>query len=298
MDRLQSLRVFAAVAEAESFVAGARTVGLSAPSATRGVNALEARLGVRLFTRTTRQVRLTEVGRAYLQDVREILAQLQAADNAASGAAQTPNGHLRITCPQEFGRMYIAPMVTAFLDQHSGVTAEVLMVDRIANIVEEGFDVALRIGQLPSSGLAAVRVGHVRRVVCAAPSYLSTHGPPQTPEDLETHRLISTTPLGTGPTWRFGPGGEQSAKALSRLTLSSVAATIEVARSGWGLCRVLSYQIGPDLEAGTLCTVLEAFEPDPLPVHLVHIEGRRAAAKVRSFIDFAADRLRAAPVFK
>ncbi|WP_157020280.1 LysR substrate-binding domain-containing protein [Mesorhizobium xinjiangense] len=292
MDRLQSLRVFVAVAEAESFAAGARTVGLSAPSATRGVSALEAALGARLFTRTTRRVRLTDVGRAYLQDVREILANLQAADEAAAGAAQTPVGQLRITCPQEFGRIYVSPILTEFLDLHPGVRADVLMIDRVVNIVEEGFDIAVRIGPLPSSDLAAIRVGQVRRVVCGAPGYFAEHGCPQDPAELTSHRVVSVAPLNAGQQWRFGPGGENMVRVEPRLSISSIAAAIEITRGGWGICQALSYQIGPDLGAGTLRTVLEDWEPEPLPIHLVHIEGRRAAPKVRAFIDFAAERLR------
>lgn len=292
MDRLQSLKVFIAVAEAESFSAGARAVGLSAPSATRGIGALEATLGARLFTRTTRRVRLTEVGQAYLQEVREVLAGLQAADEAASGAAQTPVGQLRITCPQEFGRIYVSPILTEFLERHPGVNADVLMIDRIVNLVEEGFDIAVRIGPLPSSGLVAVRVGQVRRIVCGAPSYLAARGIPQDPSELGSHRVVSIAPLNAGRLWRFGPGGDHTVTVAPRLSVSSVAAAIEIARRGWGLCQALSYQIGPDLAAGTLRTVLEDWEPEPLPIHLVHIEGRRAAPKVRAFIDFAAERLR------
>ncbi|MGR3766632.1 LysR family transcriptional regulator, partial [Pseudooceanicola nanhaiensis] len=246
MDRLQSLRMFVAVAEAESFAEGARTLGLSGPSATRGVNALEARLGVRLFTRTTRKVRLTDVGRRYLAEVREILAHLQAADEAAAGAAGKPVGQLRITCPQEFGRIYIAPLLTGFLDAFPGMTAEVLMVDRIVNLVEEGIDIALRIGPLASSDLAAVRIGQVRRVVCGAPAYFAEHGIPQDPADLARHRLVATMPDGPARAWRFGPNGTRIVRVEPRLTVSSVAASIAIVRSGWGLCRVLSYQIGPD----------------------------------------------------
>ena len=292
MDRLQSLKVFVAVAEAESFAGGARAVGLSPPSATRAVAALEAALGTRLFTRTTRRVRLTDVGRAYLHDVREALAQLQAADEAASGAALTPVGQLRITCPQEFGRIYVAPLLAEFLDRYPGVSADVLMVDRIVNIVEEGIDIALRIGPLPSSGLVAVRVGQVRRVVCGAPGYFAERGSPQEPAELSAHYVVSIAPLDAGRQWRFGIGGELTVTVEPQLSVSSQAAAIEIARRGWGICQALSYQIGPDLEAGTLRTVLEAWEPEPLPIHLVHIDGRRAAPKVRAFIDFAAERLR------
>jgi DNA-binding transcriptional LysR family regulator len=292
MDRLLALRIFMAVADTGSFAAGARTVGLSAPSATRGVSALEAELGVRLFTRTTRQVRLTDVGKAYLQDVRDVLAQLKAADEVASGAAATPVGQLRMTCPQEFGRIYVAPILTDFLDRHPAVSADVLMVDRVVNLVDEGFDVALRIGPLPPSGLAALRVGRVRRVVCGAPAYFAAWGRPETLADLASHRIVSVAPLDAGRQWRFGPAGEQTVRVDPRLAVTSVAAAIDTVRRGWGIAQVLSYQIGPDLEAGTLETVLHADEPEPLPIHLVHVEGRRAAAKVRAFIDFAASRLR------
>lgn len=296
MDRIQSLEVFIAVAEAESFAEGARSVGLSGPSATRGINALEERLGTRLFTRTTRRVRLTEVGAAYLEDARHILAQLQAADDAAAGAATNPVGHLRLTCSNEFGRIYVMPILTDFLDTYRDVTADVLMVDRIVNMVEEGFDIAVRIGQLPSSGLSAVRVGRVRRTVCGAPNYFERCGVPQRPEDLQDHQIVSASPVSPVSDWRFGLDMSHSVRIRPRLVVSSVAAGIEVARQGWGLCRVLSYQIGPDLETGSLQTVLEDFEPEPLPIHLVHIEGRRAAAKVRTFIDFARERLRAVSV--
>ncbi|MDN3557502.1 LysR family transcriptional regulator [Halomonas maura] len=292
MDRLQALRVFVAVAEAQSFAGGARATGLSSPSATRAIGTLETALGARLFTRSTRRVRLTEVGQAYLAEVREILALLQAADDTASGAANTPVGQLRITCPQEFGRIHVTPLLTEFLDRYPQVSADVLMVDRIVNLVEEGFDIAARIGHLPSSELTAVRLGRVRRVICGSPDYFATWGRPQAPADLASHRVVSLAAGNPSGEWRFGPEGAQAARVHSRLRVSSVAAAIDIARQGWGLCRVLSYQVGPDLETGRLQTVLEDHEPAPLPIHFVHVEGRRAAAKVRAFIDFAAPRLR------
>lgn len=298
LDRLQSLEVFIAVAEAESFAGGARAVGLSAPSATRGVNALEDRLGVRLFTRTTRRVKLTDVGRAYLEDARHILAQLRAADDAAVGAAVNPVGQLRLTCPTEFGRIYVAPIITAYLDTHPEMSADVLMVDRVVDIVEEGFDVAVRIGPLPSSGLSAVRVGQVRRMVCGAPGYFERAGIPRTPADLADHQVISNAPAGLVTDWKFGSDQQHAVRLTPRLRLSSVAASIAVAQQGWGLVRVLSYQVGPDLTAGRLQSVLDTFEPEPLPIHLVHVEGRRAPAKTRSFIDFAKARLREVPVLR
>ncbi|MGM8931768.1 LysR family transcriptional regulator [Salinicola halophyticus] len=292
MDRLQALKVFIAVAEAESFAQGARATGLSAPSATRAINTLETALGARLFTRSTRRVRLTDAGQTYLGEVREILAQLQAADDMASGSANTPVGQLRITCPQEFGRIYVAPLLTDFLDDHPQVRADVLMIDRIVNLVEEGFDIALRIGHLPSSDLSAVRIGQVRRVICGSPDYFAKWGYPRTPGELGSHRIVSSGSTTALNEWRFGPDGSQVVRVSPRLRITSVAASIDIARRGWSLCRVLSYQVEADLKSGSLQAVLEEYEPAPLPIHLVHVEGRRAAAKVRAFIDFATPRLR------
>lgn len=296
MDRLQTLQVFVAVADAGSFAAGGRAVGLSAPSVTRGINALEARLGVRLFTRTTRRVRLTEIGGRYLEDARRILQELQAADDAVSGAAARPTGLLRINCPNEFGRIHVMPILLEYLDTYPEMRAEIVMVDRVVNIIEEGFDIAVRIGSLPSSGLSAIRVGSVRRVVCAAPDYLARHGTPTVLEDLTAHRILATTTLSANKEWRFGSDYNQVVRIHPRATVSSIAACIEAVRNGWGITRVLSYQVGADLEAGRLEAVLEAYEPPPLPIHLLHSEGRGAVAKIRTFLDLAAERLRASPI--
>ncbi len=296
MDRIQALEVFVAVAEARSFAGGARKTGLSAPSVTRGINSLEERLGARLFTRTTRRVRLTDVGQAYLEDARQILEHMQAANDAAAGAATNPVGQLRLTCSHEFGRIYVMPILTEFLSIYPNVSVDVVMVDRIVNLVEEGFDIAVRIGHLPSSDLSAIKVGRVRRVVCGSPDYFARNGMPLSPEELKAHTTIAISPVSPSPEWRFGYGMDQVVRVDSRLTVSSVASGLEVSRKGWGLTRVLSYQIGPDLENGAMQTVLEDFEPEPLPIHLVHVEGRRAAAKVRAFVDLASQRLRAVAV--
>lgn len=292
MDRIQMLEVFVAVAEAQSFAGGARSTGLSPPSVTRGINELEARLGARLFTRTTRIVRLTDVGRAYLAEVRSILADLTSADALASGAAARPTGHLRITAPVEFGRILIAPILAEFLDEYPDVSADLVTVDRVVNLVEEGIDVALRIGGLPPSGLVALRIGHVRRVVCASPAYLEQNGIPKVPADLIHHKIISIAGVTPNTEWRFGEAQEQTVRLKPRLSVSNVGAGLELARRGWGITRALSYQVGPDLQAGSLQTMLESYEPARLPVHLVHQEGRRVPAKLRCFLDFARDRLR------
>ena len=295
MDRLQVLEVFVAVAEAESFVGGARHMSISAPSATRAINELEDRLGARLFTRTTRVVRLTDVGQAYLEEVRSILTDLGAANDAVSGAVGRPKGLLRVTSPVEFGRIYVAPMVAEYLDRFPDVSVSMLMVDRVVNLVEEGLDVGVRIGPLASPGLMAVKVGCVRRVICGAPDYFEKYGVPQTPDDLINHKIVAAA-MTSSNEWRFGKMQDIIAKVSPRLSVTSVATATSLARSGWGLTRALSYQVGPDLQSGALQTVLEDFEPEHLPVHLVHYEGRRVSIKVRSFLDLARDRLRQSPV--
>ncbi|RFB01719.1 LysR family transcriptional regulator [Parvularcula marina] len=293
MDRYRALETFIAVAESGSLAGAGRTLGLSAPSVTRIINELEDALGVTLLHRTTRIVTLTEAGAAYLTDARRIVEEMQAADDAARGAHRAPSGLLRLTAPVLFGQHYISPILLDYLNQYKDVTAEAVYLDRVASIIEEGFDVALRIGPLPDSSLRAVRVGEVRRVICGCPSYFERHGLPQRPADLADHNIIAVRSVSASNKWSFA-GGE-SVEVTPRLTYASVPAAIAAAKTGWGLTRVLSYQIGPDLDAGGLKTVLSEFEPDPLPIHLIHAEGMRASAKVRAFVDMAASRLRADP---
>ena len=292
MDKLQALSVFVAVAEAESFAGGARTMGISAPSATRGVNELEESLGAPLFTRTTRVVRLTDIGQTYLEDVRGILTDLDSANDAVSGAVGRPKGMLRLTSPVEFGRIHVAPVLAEYLDHYPDVTASLLAVDRVTNLVEEGLDIGVRIGQLPSSDLVAVKVGRVRKVICGAPEYFEKYGIPQTPEDLVNHKIVTAPTLSSQTIWRFGTSGDRTVKVKPRLIVSSVAASTALARSGWGLTQRISYQVNADLQSGALKAVLEEYEAEPIPIHLVHHEGRRVSTKVRSFLDFARDRLR------
>lgn len=289
MDRFDALRLFVAVADHGGFAAGARAIGSSAPSATRAVNDLENRLGVKLFVRTTRSVRLTEPGHAYLDRSRQLLDDLAHADALASGAAAVPAGRLRITTPVRFGVLHLMPVIGSFLERNEAVTADIVFVDRVVNLIEEGFDVALRIGPLPDSGLVARRVGEVRRVVCGAPDYLSRHGEPGAPADLASHAIVSASAVSATDEWRFAGG--IAVPVAPRIRMNEVEAAIAGARSGQGLTRVLSYQISDDVAAGRLCVVLRDYEPEPLPVHLVHAEGRIASAKLRAFMEHAAPAL-------
>jgi len=279
------MEIFVAVADGGSLASAARATGMSAPAVTRALNALERRLGVPLLKRTTRSLRLTDAGTLYLARCRDVLAAVALAEEEALGSHGQPSGRLRITSPTRFGQLHIVPVLTGFLDRYPDVTVDAVFLDRITNLVEEGFDVAIRIGPLPDSRLVATRVGAVRRVVCAAPSYLATHGRPATVADLARHRIIVATPVNAADEWQFGRAG--TVAFAPRLRVSTVDGAIAAARTGWGLTRVLSYQIADDLASGALVTLLDDADATELPVHILRAEGHVASAKVRAFVDHA-----------
>lgn len=290
MDRWQAMRIFVKVAETASFAESARLLHMSAPAVTRAIAALEAQIGVRLFVRTTRAVKLTEPGSRYLHDCRRILSDIVEAEAAAAGAYATPTGTLSITASVLFGRMHVLPVVHEYLRAHPAVSGRLLFVDRQVNLVEEGIDVAVRIGHLPDSGFTAIKVGSVRRVVCGAPAYFREHGIPTAPADLQAHRIVASTGAWASPEWRFARG--QRVTIDSWLQCNGNDAAIATAVAGLGLTRVLHYQIGPALLDGSLQIVLAEHEEAPLPIHVLYPEGRHAPAKVRAFVDLAARRLR------
>lgn len=280
------------VAEAESFADAGRQLHMSPPAVTRMVSALEDIIGTRLLTRTTRSVKLTEAGAQYFADCQRLLADLSEAEAAAAGAYGRPTGTLTVTTSAMFGTMFVLPLMTEYLDLYPDVIGRGLFVDRVVGMVEEGIDVAIRIGHLPDSGLTATRVGQVRRVICGSPVYFQKHGVPMTPGDLSNHRIVASTSAWTSLEWRFGIHKKSTVHVSPRLFCSTNEAAISAAASGWGLTRVLSYQIAPQLEAGELRTILAEYEEEALPIHVVHPEGRYASAKVRSFIDFSVEKLR------
>jgi DNA-binding transcriptional LysR family regulator len=293
MDRIHQMQVFVAVAEAQGFAAAARQLVLSPPAVTRAIASLEEQLGVKLLNRTTRHVRTTDAGVRYLEDARRILADLAAADEAAAGINAEPRGQLAVTAPVLFGRMFVMPGIVEYLQRYPEVQVSAVFLDRVVNMLDEGQDVAIRIGDLPDSSMRALRVGTVRRIVCAAPAYLEQHGLPQQPEDLLGHTLISSSAGSGDPHWRFHQNGaDRVLRILPRLSVSTNDAAIEAAVGGLGITRLLSYQAAPQLAAGSLKILLENFETPALPVHIVHREGRHSATKVRSFIDLLAQRLR------
>jgi len=298
MDHLQRLRTFVAVAEAGSFAAGARAREVSAPAATRAVASLERHLGALLLQRTTRSLRLTEPGEVFLADCRRILAELDAAEAAVTGARHEPRGTLAVTAPALFGSRHIAPLLFEFLDRHPALQARALFTNRLVHLVDEGFDVAVRIAELPDSGLTAVPVGRMRAVVVASPGYLDRHGVPREPADLAGHRAIGFTIAGQDRAgWHFGRG-RLAAAPQERLVVNANEVKVAAAVAGQGLARALAYQVTDEVRDGRLRVVLAAHEPPPVPVHLVYPAGRGAAAKVREFVQFAAQRLRALPVLQ
>lgn len=293
MDRLQAMEVFVAVVDHGGFAAAARRLDLSAPVVTRAVAELEARLGVRLLTRTTRTVRVTEAGARYAEDCRRILADVGDAESATSGSRAQIKGLLGVTAPAVFGNLHVTPIVADYLRRYPDVDAHCLFVDRVVNLVDEGLDVAVRIGELPDSTLQAIPVGHVRRMLVATPAYLAAHGRPATPADLAAHTLIQPTGVSPYPEWRFTHGGRTVVQRIRpRLRTTTNDAGRTAALTGLGIARLVSYQVADDLTSGALEALLPDFETPPLPVHVLHREGRHVTQKVRVFIDLAVDALR------
>lgn len=296
MDQLHSLRVFVAVAEAGGFSGASRKLNLSPASVTRAVADLEEHLGVPLFTRTTRVVRLTDAGTTYLDDCRRILGDLDDADSAVAGVHATPRGRVAITAPALFGNQFIAPLVTEYLSRYTETQALCLFVDRVVNMDDEAVDVAVRLGDLPDSSLQAARVGTIRRLLVASPDYLKRRGTPQHPGELSSHNIISATGITPTARWRFAEGGEPLVCELRPALMTTTNdAAITAALAGFGITRIMSYQVTDALRDGRLQVLLPAYETGPVPVHVLHRQGRRPNAKVRALLDLLIERLRADP---
>lgn len=296
MDRLEAMRIFVSALDEGSLAAAARRLGRSAPAVTRAITALEGHVGTRLLDRTTRMIRLTEAGERYAAACRRVLADLEEAELQAAGERAAPRGLLTLTAPVVAGTRLLRPLVDAFLDEQSEVQVRMLLLDRVVSLVDEGVDLALRIAHLPDSSLIALRVGSVRHVVCAAPSYLERHGTPQEPGDLAGHRCVAQIHALAGELWTFPPAAEggrpRQVRVKPRLMANSVEAAIASAVEGRGLVRPLCYQVADEVRSGRLKLLLTECEPEPLPVHLVAPEGRLSVAKVRAFADFALPKLK------
>lgn len=293
MDRLDELALFVAIVDAGSLSAAARRLHRSAAAATRALASLEARAGSRLVERTTRRLAPTPAGLDLAERARGLLAGYEMAVSGASGDAV--RGLLRITAPVLFGRKHVAPVVSAFLDAYPETQVELVLADRNLDLVEEGIDIALRIGQLAESRLLARRVGQVGQIVVASPDYLATRGTPRKPADLAEHDTILGVVRSGLREWRFGAS---RVRLAPRLIVNEVEAALIAARAGRGIARVLSYQAAEDIAAGRLVRLLAAHEPPPVPVQLVTPSADFRPARVNAFLDFAAAALRALPVLR
>ncbi|VVD80864.1 LysR family transcriptional regulator [Pandoraea aquatica] len=294
MNRLESMSILIAVVDAGSLSAAARALGMPLATVSRKVGELEAHLKTRLLHRTTRQLSLTEAGSAYVAACRRILEEIGEAERTATGEYATPKGELVLTAPVVFGRLHVLPVVAEFLAQYPEIDVSLLLTDRVVHLMDEQADVALRIGHLPDSSMVASSIGNVRRVVCASPEYLATHGEPKQPHDLTGQACITFEVLASRRAWEFGEGRTgQSVPIRSRLAVNTAEAAISAAVLGVGFVRVLSYQVAQAVREGALRVVLDHFEAAPLPVNLVHKGQTPLPLKLRAFLDFAAPRLRA-----
>lgn len=294
MDRLDAMSVLLAVVDAGSLSAAARQLGAPLSTVSRKISDLEARLGTRLLIRSSRRIVPTDAGQSYVAACKRILADVEEAERAASGEYSAPRGDLVVTAPVVFGRLHVLPLVNAFLQEYAEIDIRLYLADRVMHLVDDHFDVALRIGTLPDSSLVAIRLGDVRRVVCGSPGYFAGHGVPETPQALSSHACISFDGLSSPAGWTFGAGGAQETVAVrSRLVVNTAEAAIDAAIAGLGVTRVLSYQMAAARRAGLLDIVLRDFGPEPWQVSLVHAGQGPLPIKLRAFLDFAAPRLRA-----
>ena len=295
MDRFESMSTLLAVVDAGSLSAAARRLNAPLTTVSRRVSELETSLKTRLLNRSSRRIALTDSGRSYVAACRRILEELGEAERAASGEYRAPRGELLITAPLVFGRLHVLPVMIEFLRVYPEIDIRLGLADRIVNMLEEPVDVAVRIGHLPDSSLVARRVGSIRRVICASPSYFSQRGTPKIPAELAAHDCITFEGMTAPEAWTFTVGKSDGAVAVrSRLVVNTAEAAIDAAIAGLGVTRVLSYQVAGALRKGVLVLALQDFNPPPLPVNLVHVGQRLLPQKLRAFLDFATPRLKAA----
>lgn len=292
MDRLRDMEIFTAVAEEGSFAAAARRLRLSPPAITRAIAALEDRLGVRLIQRTTRSMRLTEAGERFRASAIRVLVDIDVAEREAAGEMAAPRGHFSVTASPTFGRLVVAGILSRFLVEQPQVSATLFVADRIVNLVQEGIDIGVRIGNIPDSSLIGRRVGEVRRMLVASPGYIAARGAPQTPQDLKAHRVIGFTGLMHTRTMSFQKNGESHPVTLSpQLELNDAAAGIALAEADGGITMAYCYMLREAVSEGRLVEVLQDHAPPPRPVHVLYPEGRLPAPAVRAFLDFAVPHL-------
>lgn len=292
MDKLRAMEIFVQIVEAGSLTAAAETLGTSLTSIVRSLATLESALKTRLLNRTTRRIALTDEGRDYFERCRRVLAEVEEAEGALSARQATPAGKLAITAPVMFGRRHVGAVFTDFLAAYPDIRGELLLFDRVVDLLDEGIDVAIRIGHLRDSSLIAIPLGATRRVICASPDYLQRAGTPEQPEDLARHRCLQFIGLASGSEWLFSTD-----KKTTRVTINSALATnqidtaLDACIKGLGCGIFLDYQVRESLAAGSLRRILQAFEPEPLPIQIVYPHARLLSSRVRVFVDWAVPRL-------
>lgn len=293
MDRLKAMQIFVAAVEEGSLSAVSRRLFMPLATVSRKLTDLETHLKTRLLLRSSRQLTLTDAGREYLASCLAILEQVAEAERTAAGAYSTAKGQLVITAPLVFGRLHAVPVISEFIEHYPEVDVRLMLLDHCVNLLEECVDIALRIGFLPDSNLIAVPIGKVRKIICASPTYLERFGTPSIPDDLRNHRCVTFEDQASPFEWFF-PVGEciQRVHVHSRISVNTAEAAIDAALCGSGLTRVLSYQAEQSIKSGHLVRVLQDYEPEAMPVNIVHVGGRHVPMKARAFIDFAGPRIR------
>lgn len=294
MDKLHAMAAFVQIVDKGSLTLAAESIGTSLPSVVRTLAALEESLGIRLLNRTTRRISLTQEGRHYLARCRSILAEIDEAETELSSQRQEPRGELRVTAPVLFGRLHITPIVTRFVRQFNKTSVELLLLDRVVNLLEDGIDVAIRIGHLADSSLIAIPAGHIRRVVCASPKYLKDRGLPQEPNDLLKHDCLRLTGLAPSAVWNFHSKGRTIAVPVNGpFVCNQAAATIDACVDSLGVGTFLSYQVAPWVVQKKLKLILVDYEPPPIPLSIVYPHAKLLSARVRVFAEWATQTLRA-----
>lgn len=287
MDKLQSMKTFVQIAEQGSLTAAADVLGKSLPSVVRILAGLEESLQVRLFNRTTRRIALTQEGSIYLEQCRKILADIMEAERSLAQKQVEPSGMITVTAPQRFGEMHVAPAVTRFLARYPKTRVNLLLLDRVVNLLEEGIDVAVRIAHLCDSSLIAKPVGSIRQVVCASPELLDKLGEPAHPEELSALPCVCFTGISPGTAWHFQSGGQRlTVNIKCNLTCNLAGASVEACVAGNGFGQFFCYQVMPWIQKGKLKVVLSDFEPQQLPLSLVYPHSRLLSARVRAMIDW------------
>ncbi len=294
MDRLDAMSVVIAVTETGSFSAASRKLSKPVATVSRKVAELETRLKAQLFRRSSRRLAPTDAGRSYIEACKRIIDQVDEAEREVSGEYRIPRGDLVVTAPWGLGHLHLLPIAVEFMEAYPEIALRLVLTDRVLNTVEEGIDVSIRIGALPDSSMVATRIGSIRLVVCGSPGYFAEHGRPRKPDDLRDHDCITVDDAATPTAWRFRQGARAIVTPIrSRLCVNTSEAAVEAAIAGAGLARVMSYKMEAARRAAMLAVVLDTFEPDPFPVHIVYAQRKPAPLKLRAFLNWATPRLKA-----